>query len=237
MSMLMLQSLGRRAVRLLARSRGARVMVLVGMVGLVVAAMLQTPAPEASAGQASRAVVPHAAASGRCTETPDADRWAGMARRGELDALAALADGGQGGANDAQAYKWLAAAADFGHARAEAMMKSLLEITALRYDDDGLLVGLMHHELGLAYLGGCEGLPNNLRLARQHLMWGREGVLGTERDLAADRVGLPEAAQKVFDEAFPPETLAPPPSAAPAGGSASAPAAAPLEKRLGVVAP
>jgi hypothetical protein len=94
----------------------------------------------------------------------------------------------------------------------------------------------VHHELGLAYLSACDGWPHNLQWARKHLELGREGVMGTEHDFAADRRGLSADALKVFDEVFPPGTLAAMESAGnaadatdvPSGTTSTAPAPKPV---------
>lgn len=230
-AMLLLQALLRRVLQLLVRSAVARRVALLASVGLVLLVGLQTDPPAEASDGAAAAAVPESAASARlsapCAEIRAGRRWAELARRGDLEALAALADGGGGGYNDAQAYKWLSAAADFGHARAEAMANGLLEATSLRFDDGGLLVGQMHHELGLSYLGACEGWPHNLQWARKHLALGREGVLGTEHDFAADRRGLAADALKVFDEVFPPGMLAAGESGSSAADAASGALATP----------
>lgn len=229
--MLIIQALLGRLGQLLMRSKLARRVALVATVGVMLAVALRT-SPPAGPADAEGAAGPQAAASaspqGPCAALAADQPWIELARRGDMDALVALADGGGGGANDAQAYKWLVAAADFGHLRAQVLMNSLLETTSLRFDDDGLVVGTMHHELGLSYASTCESLPHNLYLARRHLMLGREGVMGTQRDWAADRRGLSEAALKVFDEVFPPEVLAATGSAGSAADASRSGPSAPL---------
>lgn len=208
-----------RLKQLLARSRSARLAVFVFVVAAALAGLYAAERPAEppstasaaatpAAASASVAAVPRAGASAAsasaCTVDADSLRWSEMARRGELDALAALADNDPKKNNDALAYKWLEAAADYGHFRAEVLVKHLRDNSSLRYDDDELVVGWMHHELGLAYLSGCDGLPEHPQFARRHLALGRDGVLGTQHDLDDDRRNLSAAARKVFDEIHPP---------------------------------
>lgn len=116
----------------------------------------------------------------------------------------ALSDQDPAKDNDAQAYRWMAAAHDFGHARAWKKMRSLLEISSLRYDDGGLVTGQMHYELGMDYLRGCHGLPLDMIKASKNLALGREGILGTDHDLEADRRRLAGEPRRVFDVVYPP---------------------------------
>ncbi|MBO6939366.1 MAG: hypothetical protein JJ863_30630 [Deltaproteobacteria bacterium] len=88
---------------------------------------------------------------------------------GNIDALWALMDLDSSSDADRQAYKWLCVASDFGHREADERIGDVLEVSSLRYDDDGYEQASAHFELGLAYLEGGEGLPEDLRLARQHL--------------------------------------------------------------------
>ena len=80
------------------------------------------------------------------------------------DAVAAATDDA-----DRLAYKWMCAASDFGHEEADEHLGDLLEVTSLRYDDDGYQVASAHWELALAYAAGEEGLPLDLALADKHL--------------------------------------------------------------------
>ena len=95
--------------------------------------------------------------------------FAAWAAAGDLEALAAIADGDAASKADRVAYKWLAAAADFGHDEAEDLIEDLLETSSLRYDDSRLEQGAAHWELAVAYLAGEEGLPVDLRRAQEHL--------------------------------------------------------------------
>jgi TPR repeat protein len=67
------------------------------------------------------------------------------------------------------AYKWLCAAADFGHEEADELIGDLFEVSSLRYDDSRYETAAAHWELAVAYLEGQEGLPLDLRRADQHL--------------------------------------------------------------------
>jgi len=91
-----------------------------------------------------------------------------LARAGNLKALYAIADLKRS-ANDRDAYKWLCAAADFGHEDADDYISDVLEVTTMRYDDSGYERAAAHWELAAAYLEGADGLPVDLALARQHL--------------------------------------------------------------------
>jgi hypothetical protein len=88
---------------------------------------------------------------------------------GNVDALFAMMDLDSSSDADRQAYKWLCVASDFGHREADLRVSDVLEVSSLRYDDDGYEQASAHFELGLAYLEGGEGLPEDLRLARRHL--------------------------------------------------------------------
>ncbi len=88
-----------------------------------------------------------------------------LAREGQLDALVGLRR--DDGANDGDVYKWLCAAADFGHDAVDAM-SDFLEWSSLRYDDDGYVQAAAHWELARAYLLG-EELEVSLELASKHL--------------------------------------------------------------------
>jgi hypothetical protein len=56
---------------------------------------------------------------------------------------------------DELAYKWLLVAGDFGHKKAAKAADDMLEWSSMRYDDGALLHGLIHLELGQAYLSGA----------------------------------------------------------------------------------
>jgi hypothetical protein len=75
---------------------------------------------------------------------------------------------------DDAAYKWLAIACDCGHAEADEYMDGMLEGSSLRYDDDQMVVGGIHFELGAAYLAGTDGLDRDVAKARAHLTMARE---------------------------------------------------------------
>ncbi len=128
---------------------------------------------------------------------------ADLARKGDLDALMALSNNSPGGWEDAQAYKWLVAAEDFGHTGARARISDLLEISSLRYDDGNMLTGHMHYELAMAYLTGEDGLPLDLAKARKNLALSLEGVQNIDLDFASDRQKLHGDALRVYDEEIP----------------------------------
>jgi len=120
--------------------------------------------------------------------------YAELARTGNLDALFALMDTESASKNDRTAYKWLAAASDFGHDEAENMIGDVMEVSSLRYDDDAYETAAAHWELAVAYLEGGEGLPFDLALARKHLEEAfrdhdLEGInAGTKESYAAEPV-------------------------------------------------
>jgi hypothetical protein len=128
---------------------------------------------------------------------------ADLARKGNLDAIMALSNNSPGSWEDAQAYKWLVAAEDFGHKGATAKIADLLEISSLRYDDGNMLTGHMHYELALAYLTGGDDLPLDLAKARKNLALSLEGIQNIELDFASDRKKLSGDALRVFDELIP----------------------------------
>lgn len=109
-----------------------------------------------------------------------------LARVGDLDALFALADCQASSSNDRAAYKWLNAARDFGHRRANAVIGDVLEVTSMRYDDGAYETAAAHWELACAYLEGTDGLPRDLRLAKKHLGLAFEH----HRDLDAINAGI-----------------------------------------------
>ena len=128
---------------------------------------------------------------------------ADLARKGDLDAIMSLSNNSPGGWEDAQAYKWLVAAEDFGHKGATAKIADLLEISSLRYDDGNMLTGHMHYELALAYLTGGDGLPLDLAKARKNLALSLDGIQNIDLDFASDRQKLGGDALRVFDEEIP----------------------------------
>lgn len=128
---------------------------------------------------------------------------ADLARKGDLDALMALSTHSPEGWEDAQAYKWLVAAEDFGHTAATAKILELLEVSSLRYDDGNMLTGHMHYELAMAYLTGEDGLPLDLAKARKNLALSREGIQNIDLDFEADRKKLRGDALRVYDGEIP----------------------------------
>jgi hypothetical protein len=85
------------------------------------------------------------------------------------------------------AYKWLCVAYDFGHEKAASAIEDVLEVSNLRYDDDGFEVAAAHWEHGVAYLEGKDALPCDLVRAREHL-----ANAFRQHDLAAIRAGTLE---------------------------------------------
>lgn len=93
-----------------------------------------------------------------------------FAKAGDVKAIYKIADLDSDTDNDRLAYKWLNAASDLGHAKeAKPLIDDLLEVSNLRYDDDGFEIASAHYELATLYLEGSGGLPFDLRRAKTHL--------------------------------------------------------------------
>ena len=91
-----------------------------------------------------------------------------LARDGDLDALYEQMDLKTESNADRDVYKWLCCAADFGH-DADDLIGDVLEVSSLRYDDDGYEQAAAHWELGVAYLLESDGLTFNAAHARKNL--------------------------------------------------------------------
>jgi hypothetical protein len=107
---------------------------------------------------------------------------------------------------DDAAYKWLAIASDFGHAEADEYIDGMLEGSSLRYDDDQMVVGGIHFELGASYLTGTDGLDRDVEKARAHLTMARERhypwtVQGSKK-MIADLAKSAGADRALVDELF-----------------------------------
>jgi hypothetical protein len=118
-------------------------------------------------------------------------------------------DDEEGGSNqiDEAAYKWLHVAADFGSEEARERADDMRETSSLRYDDGGMVVGLLHLELGQAYLKGQAPLPRDVEKARYHLEQARDADITKTTDVGKDfpafRGKLNAEAAEVFAEYFP----------------------------------
>lgn len=140
-------------------------------------------------------------------------QYLAFARKGDLAAIMKATghngypegylDRGPETEGDADAYKWMLVAADFGHAEAKNVVDNLLELSSLRYDDGSLVTGQIQYDLGLDYLSGLNGLPTDFTKAKKHLRKGFAGVSGTNRDLELDRNKLKGRAREVFDSVIP----------------------------------
>ena len=97
-----------------------------------------------------------------------------FAKAGDFDGLFRAVEPLDEEERDDAAYRWLAIASDFGHAEADEYMDGMLEGSSLRYDDDQMVVGGIHFDLGAAYLAGSEGLDRDIEKARAHLTMARE---------------------------------------------------------------
>lgn len=129
-----------------------------------------------------------------------------LAIDGNIAAIIAFSDFDPKGVGDAKAYKWLVVAQDFGHRHADDAIADLMEISSLRYDDDGLVVGEIHYDLGVAYLTGADGLPKDFNKARMNLRASLPSLGYVTRDIEADRNRLAGEARSIFDAFFPPQT-------------------------------
>jgi len=110
-----------------------------------------------------------------------------FARKGAIDKiLAVMTTDDESEDNADLAYKWLQVSADFGHKKAAKAADDLLESSSLRYDDGGGVQGLIHFELGRAYLLGEDGLRVNLAKARSHLEFARTLDIASTVDLAQE---------------------------------------------------
>jgi hypothetical protein len=143
------------------------------------------------------------------------------AKAGDVEKIFELAGGGGGGGDDDDAdddeggganeadglaYKWLLVAGDFGHADADEAADDMLETSSFRYDDDHMMQGLVHLELGEAYLAGGDGLAVDLEKARAHLQIAKQLEVHETTDVGkgfpALRKKLSAAAREVFDSVF-----------------------------------
>jgi hypothetical protein len=130
----------------------------------------------------------------------DETRHAEAARSGDLDGIFELMDQDGAEDNDRLAYKWLSAAADFGHEEAEERLDDLLEVSSLRYDDDGFIVAFAHWELGVAYLAGDHGLAVDLALGDKHLT---EALSRHSLDMVSGPAGEPSGPAAIRERLSP----------------------------------
>lgn len=118
-------------------------------------------------------------------------------------------EGSGSSAADDAAYKWLHVAADFGADEAREMADDMLETSSLRYDDEGMSVGLIHLELGQAYLSGDAPFSVDHAKAKYHLEIAKDAKIDTTTDVAdgfdAFRKKLDEGACAIFDGYFAPK--------------------------------
>ena len=148
--------------------------------------------------------------------TPSTKKLLAWAKKGDVDSLLELCSAPGGDEDDEAdvdtegdetAYKWLLVAADFGHKKAGKTASDMLEWSSLRYDDGALVQGLIHLELGQAYLSGADGLPKDEKKARTHLAFAKKLEVHKTTDAAKDfpkfrkAVGAKGAA--IFSEYFP----------------------------------
>jgi len=136
-----------------------------------------------------------------------------LAKAGKVDAILEATssfdeddeDGDVDGAQDS--YKWLQVAADFGAKRASKQADELLGTTSLKYDDGDMVIGLIHLELGQAYLRGEAPLPVDHAKAKRHLGLAKDAAIHVSTDAAksfpAFRKKLRAEACAVFDAYFP----------------------------------
>jgi hypothetical protein len=129
-----------------------------------------------------------------------------LAKAGDFDGLFRAVEPLDEEERDDAAYKWLAIASDFGHSEADEYMDGMLEGSSLRYDDDQMVVGGIHFDLGAAYLTGADGLDRDVEKARAHLTMARERhypwtVQGSKK-MIADLVKSAGADRAIVDELF-----------------------------------
>ena len=147
--------------------------------------------------------------------TPSTKKLLAWAKKGDVDALLELCSAAQDddaeegdSEGDEMAYKWLLVAADFGHKKAADAANDMLEWSSMRYDDGALLQGLIHLELGQAYLSGDDGLPKDEKKARSHLAFAKKLDVHKTTDAAKDfpkfRKKVGAASAKIFSEYFSP---------------------------------
>ena len=146
--------------------------------------------------------------------TPSAKKLLAWAKKGDVDALLELCDLGtddedEGGDSDGDetAYKWLLVATDFGFKKAARAADDMLAWSSFKFDDGALVQGLIHLELGQAYLSGAEGLPKDDEKARAHLERAKKLEVHKTTDATKDfpkfrkKIGVERA--KIFSEYFP----------------------------------
>ncbi|MEO6775759.1 MAG: hypothetical protein ABI467_22555 [Kofleriaceae bacterium] len=131
-----------------------------------------------------------------------------LAQTGDLDALLARMDDVPEEDRDETAYKWLHVAVDFGHAEADERIADLMEGSSLRFDDEQIVTGNAHWELGLAYLTGGESLPRELDKATMHLEAARASgypmsIESGDEMIADARMRLSRDARAAFDAVYP----------------------------------
>ena len=131
-----------------------------------------------------------------------ADELAKLAMSGDLKVLAGLVTGTVN--RDLLAYKWLAVASDFGHSDADEMLAELIGSGSLGSDAQ---TGQAHFELGLAYLTGTEGLPEDHDKGRSQLASAKErdypsATPSSESILQRARGRLYSDALAVFDAVY-----------------------------------
>ncbi|MFC5003686.1 hypothetical protein ACFPIJ_38420 [Dactylosporangium cerinum] len=143
------------------------------------------------------------------SDQPTARQLLTLARAGDLEPILHLCD--LDGDGDVLADKWLTVAADFGHDDADDLIDDALQVSSLRYDDDGSLTGEVHFELGVAYLTGGDGLPVDPELSRRHLTAAADarypaGIQGGDDVVEHTRAALTGGDRSLFDEIYPPAT-------------------------------
>jgi hypothetical protein len=145
------------------------------------------------------------------TQPPSITDFSARAQSGDLEWLGEFVDlvdaADDGEEAVALAYKWLCIAADHGHDEADDMIEDLLNGSMLAYDDDRVVVGSIHFELGLAYLRGAEGLPADHELGRGHLEEAREAhwpwtAQGADEVIGEARGTLDAEQCAVFDAVY-----------------------------------
>lgn len=130
--------------------------------------------------------------------TPSSQELHHWAKKGNLEAIRRLMHKPYDEEQAELALKWFLVAQDYGHVDAQQGIDDVLEVTVLRYDDDGFALGQTHYDLLLAYLRGDLGLTPDAQKAAAHaeLIC---AVFNTNRDISSDAQSLPPSARALFE--------------------------------------
>jgi hypothetical protein len=129
--------------------------------------------------------------------TPSSQELHHWAQKGDLEAIRRLMHNPNDAEKAELALIWFLVAKDYGHIQAQQEIDDLLEVTVLRYDDDGFALGQAHYALLLAYLRGDHGLTPDTQKAAAHaeLIC---AVFNTNQDIPSDAQSLPPEKRALF---------------------------------------